>query len=124
MKKDVISNCFEQLIAILTLSQKCLKSEIDFFYTLVADTYRSGGKLIIFGNGGSASDAQHFAAELIGKYKKVRNPLPAISLNSDSSVLTCISNDFGYEHVFSRQIRALANKNYLLIGEDKSLQDD
>ena len=72
--------------------------------------------LILFGNGGSASDSQHIAAELVGRYKADRQGLPAIALSTDTSVLTSISNDFGYEFVFERQIQALANKNDVIIG--------
>ncbi|MBU1165992.1 D-sedoheptulose 7-phosphate isomerase, partial [Candidatus Micrarchaeota archaeon] len=64
--------------------------------------------LLICGNGGSAADAQHFAAELVGRYKKERKALPAIALTTDTSVITAISNDYGFEHVFSRQVEALS----------------
>jgi D-sedoheptulose 7-phosphate isomerase len=77
---------------------------------------QNSGKIILFGNGGSASDAQHIAAELVGRYKKERKGLAAIALTTDTSALTCISNDYGYEKVFSRQIEAIANTNDLVIG--------
>lgn len=70
--------------------------------------FEDGGRLYTFGNGGSAADAQHLAAELIGRYKRVRRPLPAIALSVDPSVLTCIANDYAYEDVFARQVEALA----------------
>ena len=76
----------------------------------------NGGKILIFGNGGSAADAQHIAAEIIGRYKVERKGLPAIALTTDTSVLTSISNDFGFEHLFDRQVQALANKSDVLIG--------
>lgn len=66
-----------------------------------------GGMVIAFGNGGSATDAQHFAAELVGRFMRERRPLPAIALSADTAVLTCLGNDYGYEHVFDRQLRAL-----------------
>lgn len=75
----------------------------------------AGHKLLICGNGGSASEAQHLAGELMGRYKENRRPLAAVSLGSDAAVLTCIGNDFCYEEVFSRQIRALANPGDMLI---------
>ena len=75
----------------------------------------TGGKVIFCGNGGSASDSQHLAAEFIGRYKFNRRAIPAIALNTDTSVLTSIANDFGYEKVFERQIEALGNSNDLLI---------
>lgn len=75
-----------------------------------------GGKILIFGNGGSAADAQHMAAELTGRYKKERRGLSAIALTTDTSALTAIGNDYGYEKVFSRQVEALAKKGDLLLG--------
>lgn len=74
---------------------------------LIIDSMRSGGKLLIFGNGGSAADSQHIAAELAFKMGRERNALPAISLTTDSSLLTAISNDRSFDHVFARQIQAL-----------------
>ncbi len=77
-------------------------------------TLRNGGKILICGNGGSAADAQHFSAELVGRYKKERKGLPALALTTDSSVLTAISNDYGYDMVFSRQVDALGEKGDML----------
>src|ERR1051326_5802049 len=74
----------------------------------IARALRAGKKLVIFGNGGSAADAQHFAAELVGRFEKERPGLPAIALTTDTSALTAIANDFGYDEVFSRQVQALA----------------
>jgi phosphoheptose isomerase len=68
---------------------------------------RSGGKVLLFGNGGSAADAQHVAAELVGRFLAERRPLPAIALTTDTSALTAIANDFGFDHVFARQVEAL-----------------
>ena len=75
----------------------------------IAARMRDGGKIILFGNGGSAADAQHLAAEFVGRFIPDRAALPAISLATDTSVLTAIGNDYGYDRVFSRQIEALAN---------------
>lgn len=77
---------------------------------------RSGGKVILFGNGGSASDCQHIAAELIGRFKKDRAAMPAIALTTNSSVLTSLANDYGYDVVFAKQIEALGQKNDIAIG--------
>lgn len=77
-------------------------------------TFNRGGTLFLIGNGGSATQASHFAAEFLCKYKKVRRPLPALALN-DIAALTSIANDFGYENVFSRQLEALAEPKDLLI---------
>ena len=76
----------------------------------------NGGKILIFGNGGSAADAQHIAAELVGRYRTERKGLKAIALTTDTSVITSIANDYGFEYLFSRQIEALANKGDVVIG--------
>jgi len=73
-------------------------------------------KILICGNGGSAADAQHIAAELVGRFKNERKGLAAIALTTDSSALTCISNDYGYDYVFQRQVEALANPGDVIIG--------
>jgi phosphoheptose isomerase len=85
----------------------------DAFENAVADLiacFRRGGKLLVFGNGGSAADAQHLAAEFVGRFELDRQPLPAIALTTDSSALTAIANDFGYENVFARQVEALGRR--------------
>ncbi len=81
-----------------------------------AGTIERGGKLLIFGNGGSAADAQHFAAELIGHFTVDRRPLPAIALTTDSSALTAIGNDYGFAEIFARQVAALALPGDLVLG--------
>jgi D-sedoheptulose 7-phosphate isomerase len=78
-------------------------------------TVSGGGKILLCGNGGSASDCQHIAAELVGRFLKERRPLPAIALTTDTSALTAIANDYGYPQVFSRQLGALANPGDTLI---------
>ena len=83
---------------------------------LCIDCLQNGGKILIFGNGGSAADAQHIAAEMVGRYKVERKGLPAIALTTDTSVLTSIGNDYGYNHVFDRQVEALANEGDAVIG--------
>lgn len=83
---------------------------------LAIETLKSGNKILLFGNGGSASDAQHIAAELTGRFVTERIPLPGIALTTDTSALTAIANDYGFESVFSRQVQALAQKGDLLIG--------
>jgi D-sedoheptulose 7-phosphate isomerase len=79
-------------------------------------SYSSGGKLILCGNGGSAADAQHFACELVGRFLQERRPLFAVALNTNSSVLTCLGNDYGYEHIFERQVQAMARPEDTVIG--------
>lgn len=82
---------------------------------MLTEVLQAGSKVLIAGNGGSAADAQHIAAELTGRYVKERMALPAIALTVDTSALTAISNDYGYDHVFSRQIAALARPGDLFI---------
>jgi D-sedoheptulose 7-phosphate isomerase len=77
---------------------------------------RAGGKVMLCGNGGSAADAQHIATELMGRYESEREPVAALALTTDTSALTAISNDYGFEHVFARQVRGLGRKGDVLIG--------
>ena len=83
-----------------------LLPELDRVAQRLIEVYRDGGRLYAFGNGGSSCDAQHLAEELVARYRRDRRPLAATSLAADPSVLTCIGNDFGFEEVFARQVRA------------------
>ena len=103
--------------------QLTLTDEIVKVSEVCIETLNNGGKIIFCGNGGSASDSQHLAAELVGRFMKNRKPIPAMSINTDTSVLTSISNDFGYNYVFSKQIEALGNEKdtlFLLTTSGKS----
>lgn len=100
------------------LVQEILKLEdkiLEVSKTLI-ETLRRGNKILIFGNGGSAADAQHFSAELTGRYKAERRGLPAVALSTDTSALTAIGNDYGFDFVFSRQVEALANEGDICFG--------
>jgi D-sedoheptulose 7-phosphate isomerase len=92
-----------------------IRPAIDRAGDMILATLQRGGKLLICGNGGSAAEAAHFATELVGRYAKTRQSLPAIALSSDGSLLSCLGNDFGYEQVFARQIAGLAQKGDLVI---------
>lgn len=81
----------------------------------IAQTLRDGGKILLAGNGGSAADAQHIAAEMVGRFAADRAPLAAVALTTDTSALTAIGNDYGFEHIFSRQLRALGRKGDVFI---------
>lgn len=83
---------------------------------LIVDRLRGGNTLFACGNGGSATDSMHLCEELVGRYRGDRRPLPAVSLNTDTSVLTCIANDYGYDVIFSRQIEALGKAGDILVG--------
>jgi D-sedoheptulose 7-phosphate isomerase len=82
---------------------------------LISKAFLNGSKLMLCGNGGSAADSQHIAAEMTGRFIKDRKPLPAIALTTDTSALTCIANDFSFEHVFSRQVSALGRSGDVLL---------
>jgi len=93
-----------------------LSPEIERFSSMVTEAIRKGNKVLICGNGGSAADAQHFAAEFVTKFRQERKHLPAIALTTDSSILTAIINDFSGEEIYSRQIEALGNEGDVLVG--------
>lgn len=101
VKEELLHNSIGQIIDIADTIFDCLKKN---------------GKVIIFGNGGSASDSQHIAAELVGRFKKDRNALAAIALTTNTSIITALANDYGYDVIFSKQIEALGQKNDVAIG--------
>lgn len=101
LRNRVAQDCGEAIVQAASLMIQCLQS---------------GGKLLFFGNGGSAADAQHLAAEFVGRFVLERSGLPAIALTTDSSILTSIGNDYGFDQVFARQIEALARPNDVAIG--------
>jgi D-sedoheptulose 7-phosphate isomerase len=92
-----------------------LEPKIRAVVELLKETFARGGRVYVCGNGGSAADAQHFASELTGRYERDRRPYPAIALTTDCSALTAVSNDYGFEHVFARQLDALAKPGDVLI---------
>ncbi|NIM90385.1 MAG: SIS domain-containing protein [Candidatus Aminicenantes bacterium] len=103
-------NLIHQYTKILEEFFTVKESLFEEFLNLTAESLKAGHKILVFGNGGSAAQAQHFAAELVNKFLKIRLPLKAISLTTDTSALTSISNDSSFEYVFSRQIEALGEK--------------
>ena len=113
--RSIIKNELNEHIKISKKVMNTLSESIEIASNLCIDCLRDGNKILLCGNGGSAADAQHIAAEIVGRFKTERKGLPAIALTSNSSVITSISNDFGYLHVFERQVEALANKGDLLI---------
>lgn len=104
----------EHLMFFKSLAQ--LSEEISNVGRMLSDTIENGKKILICGNGGSASDAQHFAAEIVGRFTQERIAWPAVALNTDTSVITAIANDYGYSEVFSRQVEALGISDDILIG--------
>jgi D-sedoheptulose 7-phosphate isomerase len=101
-------DCFKQLPAMADLVDKTGQH--------LAQIISGGGKILVCGNGGSAADAQHFAAELLGRFEKERSAWPSIALTTDTSILTAIGNDYGFADVFSRQVQGLGRKGDALIG--------
>jgi D-sedoheptulose 7-phosphate isomerase len=98
---------FDEHEAVLRATRETLRDEFSRLCDVAIEALNGGGKLVLFGNGGSAADAQHIAAELVVRYKINRTPLAAIALTTDSSILTAAANDFGYETIFERQLAAL-----------------
>jgi D-sedoheptulose 7-phosphate isomerase len=92
-----------------------LETQVDQVAHKIAHCLTNGGKLLLCGNGGSASDAQHFAAEMMGRFKQDRIPFAAVALSSDASVMTCIANDYAYDQIFARQIQGLGRSGDVLI---------
>lgn len=115
MSKNIIKDLLEQHVTVIQAFVKSNARQIDHLMGALPIAIDYGNKILICGNGGSASDSNHFAAELIGRFEKNRKALPAISLTADNSVLTCLANDFGYETVFAKQIEALGNTGDILI---------
>jgi D-sedoheptulose 7-phosphate isomerase len=101
VKEEILRNQIDSILQIAVLMIDCLKKD---------------GKVIVFGNGGSASDSQHIAAELVGRFKKDRSALAGIALTTNTSILTSLANDYGYDVVFSRQVEALGKKNDVVLG--------
>jgi D-sedoheptulose 7-phosphate isomerase len=114
--KEQINKVFADHIKVTDKTNKELINKIETAGEILSSALANGHKILLFGNGGSAADAQHIAAELTGRFVKERRGLPGIALTTDTSALTAIGNDYGYEHVFRRQVEALASKGDVLIG--------
>lgn len=115
--RERIKEIFKENIAVKeSLIQDESLTAIEKLVDLVVSVLKSGGKVILFGNGGSAADAQHIAAELVGRFTQERKALAAIALTCNSSNLTCIGNDYGFEQIFVRQLEALGKPGDLVIG--------
>jgi D-sedoheptulose 7-phosphate isomerase len=106
---DVLAGFFDRSLTALqrAAQDRALLELIAEMAQTIESSMRTGGKLLIAGNGGSAADAQHLAAEFLSRYLVDRRPLPALALTTDSSVLTAVGNDYGFEHAFARQVRGL-----------------
>lgn len=115
IKSEWMAEALAERARILQLTVKECGHQIETAARLILNALQNGHKILTCGNGGSAADAQHFAAELVGRYRAERTPLPAISLATDPSVVTALSNDYGYDEVFARQVRALGSPGDVLV---------
>ncbi len=113
--KEKIIKAFEESISI---KEKFIKNSVDEIVEVskaIADAFNDGKKLLLFGNGGSATDASHIAAEFVNRFKRERPSLPAISLNTDMAVITAIANDYDYSDVFAKQLKAIGEEGDIVI---------
>lgn len=111
-----IAKRLEESILIKQAVAKSKIGEIESIAKLIISAYRRGGKVVLFGNGGSAADAQHIACELVGRFALKRRAFPAIALTTNASTLTAVANDYGYKAVFSRQVEALVKEKDVVVG--------
>ena len=117
MSKQIIDYYFQNTEELLRDTREKCEEEILLAASIIADSFQNGNKVLICGNGGSAADSQHFAAEFVSSFAKGlgRGALPAIALTTDTSIITAFSNDYGFEGVFSRQIEALGRPGDILV---------
>lgn len=114
--KQLIDQNFSESIAAKQKANKTIKPLVEKAVNLLTSAFKSGNKILICGNGGSAADSQHFAAEFTGRYEMERTPLPAIALTTDTSAITAIGNDYSFDVIFSKQVEALGVSGDILLG--------
>ncbi|EKD49869.1 MAG: hypothetical protein ACD_63C00024G0010 [uncultured bacterium] len=125
--QNKIKKIFRQSAEVKNKAAETISDHVAKAVNMICESFKSGGKIMIFGNGGSAADAQHFSGELVNKFKIERNPLPALALHADTSVLTAIANDAGYHLTFSKWISAFGKKGDVAIAittSDVELKED
>jgi phosphoheptose isomerase len=115
-ESDVVLTALAETIALHERVRQADARPIVFAAAAIVASLEQGGKLLAFGNGGSAADAQHVAAELVGRFVRERKALAAVALTTDTSVLTSLANDYAYDHVFARQIEALGREGDVALG--------
>ena len=123
MKKEITDIILDSI----STSEKICKTQADGIAKIaevILDAAKKGNKVLVFGNGGSAADSQHMAAELVGRFIKDRAPIPAIALTTNTSTLTAVGNDYGFQDVFVRQLQALGRKGDIAVGISTSGNSD
>ena len=110
MNREQVEQRFRESGEVKSQFVRTYADQIIFVAELIVSSLRSGGKVLLFGNGGSATDASHIAAEFVGRYDRDRSPLPALALGTDMAAVTCIANDYEYADIFARQIFGLGRK--------------
>lgn len=113
---DIIHDCFSSHREVMDTVERKLVPGIARVAEIFVEAFRGGRKILIMGNGGSAADAQHFAAEIVGRFRRERKALPAVALSTDTSILTAVGNDYGFDSVFRRQVEALAVTGDVVVG--------
>lgn len=111
-----ISKQLQEHQAVMAAVANTMQSQIAEAAEIIFNAFKNGNKLLVMGNGGSAADSQHFVAEMIGRFKMERASLPAIALSTDTSILTCLGNDYGFDTIFRRQIEGLGGEGDVVIG--------
>ena len=114
--KEQIEKIFSDSIQVKKETLASNLKKIEQSVKVITRSFKAGGKLLLFGNGGSAADSQHIAAEFIGRFQKERRSLPAIALTTDTSILTSLGNDYSYDVIFARQVEGLATKKDVVMG--------
>jgi len=113
---DLVINSFRESVDVKLAFVEMYAERLLEVGKIMANALKEGNKVLLFGNGGSAADAQHIAAEIVGRFKKERRALPAIALTTDTSILTAVGNDYGFETIFERQVEALCMPGDIAIG--------
>jgi len=116
MKIDAVHHYFNRHQQVIAKVSEDLSEKIIQIAEAISNALKCGNKVLIMGNGGSAADSQHFAAELVGRFLMERKALPAIALTTDTSILTAVGNDYGFDEIFKRQVEALANSEDVVVG--------
>src|SRR5512138_1090168 len=122
MTDDRLRSYFRSHREVMEAIERDLAQSITLVAGVLVKAFRDGRKLLVMGNGGSAADAQHLAAEIVGRFRMERRALPAIALTTDTSILTAVGNDYGFDAVFRRQIEALAVPGDVVLGISTSGQ--